>query len=255
VIDRIAEGARSGARMAAFPAYLAGVLAAWELERLVVDDGPRRDERLQVYRRRVSGHILRLFGVEIRRVGSLDRGTGPRLIVANHRTALDIGVLLHEVGGIFLSRSDLAEWPLVGRVAKEANTIFVDREDRRSGALAIRTMRRRLREGQSVMVFPEGATFVGDEVRPFLPGAFVAARGLGAEIVPVGLAYPEGLEYVGVPFVEHVRAVASRPRTRVGVHVGAPFPADGKPAALAERAQMMVQSLVHSARAVATSSR
>jgi 1-acyl-sn-glycerol-3-phosphate acyltransferase len=200
-------------------------------------------------RHSVSDRILALFGVELVRSGAIPPHDGPRLVVANHRAALDIGILLHEVGGIFLSRADLEGWPIVGPLAREANTIFVDREDRRSGAKAIRAMRRRLQEGQSVMIFPEGATYTGDEVRPFQPGAFVACRGLGVQVLPIGLAYPPGTEYVGVSFVDHVTALARRPRTRVGVAVGAPFLADGRPAALAEQSHASVARLVAEARA------
>ena len=39
------------------------------------------------------------------------------------------------------------------------------------------------------MLYPEGTTYSGDEVRPFRAGAFLAAQRTGAEIVPVGIAY------------------------------------------------------------------
>lgn len=236
--------------MTRFAGLLATTLARWEVDKRRLDEASLRRLKDEL-RHSVSGRILDIFGVDVRRAGFPPRHEGARLVVANHRAALDIGVLLHEVGGTFLSRADLAEWPVVGRLAREADTIFVDREDRGSGAAAIRAMRRSLKAGGSVMIFPEGATFAGDEVRPFHAGAFIAARGLDVQILPVGLAYPPGVEYVGVSFVEHVEALARRPQTRVGVAFGEPFPAEGRASALAERAHGAVESLVRDARALA----
>lgn len=246
-----AARARSSLRLARFAGILTETTARWEVEKRRLQ-GAAIERRKDELRKTVSGRILRAFGVELRTSGSLPPATGARLVVANHRAALDIGVLLHEVGGTFLSRADLAEWPIVGRLAREADTIFVDRDDRSSGAMAIRAMRRQLKAGGSVMIFPEGATFPGDEVRPFKAGAFIAARGLDVEIVPVGLAYPPGTEYVGVSFMEHVEALARRPRTAVGVALGTPFPAAGRSATLAEKAHGAIESLVREARALAS---
>ena len=293
VLDGAVKGLRRGARLVAFPAYLAGVLGRWTVEQRW--DPDHREARLDAYRHRVSGRILSLFGVILVRGGSspspvADEGWSPvasnpvasnpvasttvrsnpgasttvrsnpgashlgsdparpRLIIANHRTALDIGILLHELGGSFLSRADLRDWPLVGKVAREADTIFVDRANRSSGASAIRAMRRRLRGGKSVMVFPEGVTCRGDVVQPFQAGAFVAVRGLDVDIVPVGLAYPHGIEYVDQTFVEHVGRLAARRRTMVGVAVGEPIRAEGKPSEIAQHCHREVQALVYRAR-------
>lgn len=172
-----------------------------------------------------------------------------RLVVSNHRSAADILLLLSLVGGQFLSRSDLADWPVIGPAAKNAQTLFVDRQSEHSGAAAIRLIRSRLKAKQSILVFPEGTTYCGDEVRPFRPGAFVAARGLEVEILPVGLAYPEGAEWWKQAFMSHLKVLSARPSTRVGVAVGEPLiPGREKTAELAERLRERVQELTHRAR-------
>ena len=156
---------------------------------------------------------------------------------------------MNAFGGSFLSRSDVANWPVAGRLAFHAGTIFVDRADKRSGARAIRAIRRRLEEGGTVIVFPEGSTFAGDELRPFKGGAFAALRGLNVDILPVGLAYPSGTEFVQPDFLSHIRKIAGRPHTRVHLHVGTPFrpkPAARKTSAYAHE---IIQDLVHQSRA------
>jgi 1-acyl-sn-glycerol-3-phosphate acyltransferase len=133
--------------------------------------------------------------------------------------------------------------------ARRAGTIFVDRDHAGSGASAIRAIRRRLQDGASILVFPEGGTFSGDQVRPFRAGAFAALRGIDVEIVPVGLAYDPGSEFVDETFVEHVLRVARRPVTRCVVHIGTPQMAGGRANDLASQLRAEVQALVDQARA------
>jgi len=210
-----------------------------------------RTRVFQSYMRRWARSLVSASGGAVQLVpgSQVPAQQGPRLVVANHRSPFDIGVLLSLFGGHALSRADLANWPVIGLAARRAGTIFVDRESESSGASALRAIRRKLSEGASILVFPEGATFAGDEVRPFKPGAFAALRGLGAEVVPVGLAYDPGAEFVDESFVEHVLRVTSRPRTRCIVNVGTPIVAEGRASELASRVHAEVQQLVSGARA------
>jgi len=199
-----------------------GMVAAVELEmRLTREHG--RSAVLDRYRRSWSRQVLWLLGVRIATEGSAPgRAARGRLVVANHRSPLDVLVLMSLFGGRFLSRGDVEGWPLVGAGARYIGTIFVDRSRRESGAAAIRAIRRSLSSGETVVVFPEGTTFRGDEVRPFLPGAFAAGKGLDIDIVPVGLAYPKGLEFVGESFVSWATRTTGARRTPIGVAVGTP---------------------------------
>ncbi|MFW5924984.1 MAG: lysophospholipid acyltransferase family protein [Myxococcota bacterium] len=236
------------ARTAGFVGYTSGTLLAYELhERLVQPEA--RTALLEDYRKRYCRHVLRLFGIDWSADVQPLPADGPRLVVSNHRAVVDIALLLALFGGHVLSRSDVGRWPLLGRVTRRAGTIFVDRGSQRSGASAIRAIRRQLIAGSTVIVFPEGTTHTGDRVRPFRPGAFAAVRGLPVEIVPVGLAHEPGTEYVGVSFGSHLASVAGRPRSRVSAVVGAPLAPEGRTAELAERSQRAVQALVHEARA------
>ena len=97
-------------------------------------------------------------------------------------------------------------------------------------------------------MFPEGGTFSGDAVRPFKPGAFSALRGIDAQIVPVGLAYDPGVEWVNEGFVQHVLRVTQRPQTRCVVAIGAPLRPSHKSQHTADQLHGAVQTLVHRAR-------
>lgn len=229
-------------------AWTAGMLAAVDLnERLASEE--RREEVFEAYMRRWSQGLLRLTGTRIV-MGPMPTGKsrGPRLIVANHRTAFDIPVLLAHFGGSVLSRGDLAEWPIIGPAAKKAQTIFVDQDSRRSKIQAMRAIRQHLQAGRTVSVFPEGTTYDGDQVRPFFRGAFAAAKGLDVDIVPVGLAYPQGIEYTEYSFLEHVENYASRPRVMVGMWVGEAERATKNADEMATHFRARVQALVERAR-------
>jgi len=173
---------------------------------------------------------------------------GPRIVVANHRSPFDIGILLSIFGGHAVSRADLAGWPVLGMAARRAGTIFVDRDRTESGASAIRAIRSRLQDGASILLFPEGGTFAGDEVRPFKPGAFSALRGIDAQVVPVGMAYDPGVEWVDEGFVQHVLRVTQRPQTRCVVAIGKAQHPAARTKDTAEQLHDAVQTLVSEAR-------
>ncbi len=239
---------RAFLRTGGFIGWSAANLAAYEAHRMLISEeaGPAVLAR---YRDRFTHGVLRLFGTEVLVSGSLDRERGA-LVVANHQSALDIGVMLSLSRGVLVSRHDVADWPLLGRMAKHGNTIFVDREDRRSGVAALREIRRRVKEGSVVVAFPEGGTFPGDSVHEFHPGAFAAVRSLDAPIIPVGLAYAPAVHYGKESFAEHMSKVAARPETRIAVHIGDPLPDPGDAQALTEAARAEVERLVGRARGV-----
>jgi len=214
---------------------------------------PLSDERLEAYVRRWAASILHLLRVELvidAAPGALDKGSAPRLVVANHRSTVDILLMLHLFGGNLLSRGDIANWPAIGVMARRAGTLFVDRTDPSSGAAAVQSMRERLRRGITVSVFPEGTTFPGDEVREFQAGAFVAIAREKGLVTPVGIAYETAdVIFYDEPAADHMKRIAQRPATRVGVAVGAPFSTTGLAVrVLADRARDEVQAQVARAR-------
>lgn len=177
---------------------------------------------------------------------------GPRLVVSNHRSMLDTPALLGLFGGHFLAHSGLATVPLLGTAARVGGVVFVDRDRPGSRLLAMRAMKRLLAAGDSLIVFPEGTTFPGDEVRPFFAGAFQLAPDV--QIVPVGLAYDgPAAEYGDETLGAHAARLGARARTTVAVAIGAPLAAvpvgPARARTLAEAAQAAVQALVHQARA------
>lgn len=205
--------------------------------------------------RRWARTMLRAFGVHVQRAGhatgNAERG---RLVVCNHRSAIDIVLLQSLFGGHLVSRGDLSGWPLIGPAARAVGTIFLDRTSARSGAATLRIVEKWLREGRTVILFPEGTTFIGDEVRPFHAASFVAAARAQAEVVPVGVAYATDgdASFVGESFGTHLLRVSAAPTIHLAVTVGTPAippPARAEAAAFARSMRDQVQTLVDQSRA------
>ncbi|MDP9000452.1 MAG: 1-acyl-sn-glycerol-3-phosphate acyltransferase [Myxococcota bacterium] len=245
---------RMAARIGGFGALTAAMLPALLARQRMA----REDARPQVRARWVmawSSMLLRMFGVRMMASPVPSWRTGPgHLIVANHRSTADVLILLRAFGGHMVSRADLARWPLLGKAARSVGTVFVDRSDAVSGANAVRSMRALLARGSTVIVFPEGTTFPGDDVRPFHPGAFVAAARSRAEIVPVGLAYQagSGAAFVNESFRAHLVRMAAADASDVAMCVGEPISvaSDARAAALRDLTHASVQRLVHEARGI-----
>jgi len=223
---------------------------------------PKSEREAVLYKwiQRYGKGLLSLYGVDVkargpyveegkRYPGTSASGKG-RIFVMNHRSGLDIPITLAFVEATIVSRADLSAWPVIGVAAKRVGTLFVDRSSRNSGAAVINAMCEAVERGRGVMVYPEGTTFAGDEVRPFRAGAFSAAEKTGAEVIPIGLAYAEGgAAFVDEPMMEHMKRVSMTPKTRAALVVGEPIDTRGMSVAeMQEKARQVVQGLVNDAR-------
>jgi 1-acyl-sn-glycerol-3-phosphate acyltransferase len=248
---------RAPLRVAAAGGLSGAILAALTIEELLHEV---TEERRNGFVRRWARSLLGVLGVDVQVDGALgdvgasngSHGVVPRLVVANHRSTIDILLMLHLFGGQLLARGDMATWPGIGVMARRAGTLFVDRDDPASGAGAVQRMRERLRRGISIGVFPEGTTFPGDEVREFQAGAFMAIAREKGIVLPVGIAYHDADAIYGdEPIADHLKRVLQTRATSVGVAVGTPISATGTGiAGLAQHAHDEVQRLVHRARSL-----
>jgi 1-acyl-sn-glycerol-3-phosphate acyltransferase len=246
-------------RISAFVAVTVLMWIALEFDFLI----RRRTPRIDVINKwvpRWAGSLLWIFGIRVDargphvERGKLYPGRGAngvgRIFVMNHRSGVDIPVVLTQAAAHAISRHDLANWPLLGPGARRVGTLFVDRSSRRSGAEVLKQVDEALDRGEGVAMFPEGTAFAGDEVREFRPGAFKAAKRAGAEIVPMGVAYenPDAY-YRKESFMEHMKRGASFRCLRVAVELGEPIAVDDlSPVELRERTHDAVVRLVAIAR-------
>ncbi len=156
-----------------------------KLTRLIVPN----DGYLQVVR--LWGKVcLWLCGVRLNRVGTPLQDGGA--MVANHAGWLDIFSLLSADRIAFVSKDDVARWPVVGILSRQIGTIYISRK-RSAAARSAEQLEERLLQGGKLCFFPEGTSTDGQRVLRFrssLFSPFLSPRLQGRiEIQPVTVAY------------------------------------------------------------------
>lgn len=152
-------------------------------------------------------------------------------LIANHVSWLDIIVMAATTGTAFVSKAEIKASPLIGWLADQNNTVYVDRSDRAGVADQIRDIAAELETAQPLTVFPEGTTSNGRELLPFRTTLLhaVAPPPPNAIIRPVALDYGEAVDGIvwvgGEPGIENALRVLGRKGTLpVTVRLLAPLP-------------------------------
>lgn len=136
-----------------------------------------------------SARLLHLLGIEVEVHGSPH--AGPKLVVANHVSWLDIIAINSVMPSRFVSKAEVGQWPLLGRLVTAAGTLYLVRERRRDAMRVLGLMAQALRDGDTVAVFPEGTTGTGHELMHFHANLLQSAIDAPAPILPVVIAYRE----------------------------------------------------------------
>lgn len=115
--------------------------------------------------------ILCVMGLRVRCIGMPMKMQGG--VVANHSSWLDIFVLNAVQQVHFVSKAEVAKWPVIGIIARLVGTIFIDRKQ--SHAAKHRdTFQNRLSVGHRLLFFPEGTSTDGRRVLTFKSTLFAA---------------------------------------------------------------------------------
>lgn len=110
----------------------------------------------------------------------------PCVYIANHVSWFDILCMVDVLPHYgFVAKRQIEKVPLFGPAARAVGVIYIDRENRKAAFSAYEDAAHRIREGQSVIVYPEGTRGDTYALRPFKKGPFVLAIHSGAPIVPV----------------------------------------------------------------------
>jgi len=135
-----------------------------------------------------SGVLLTLCGIQVTHTGEPIQ-TGPALWVINHVSWLDIFALNQVRAAVFIAKSEIRRWPLLGLLVAGADTIFIERASRHAVQKVGRAMQDKFELGQVVGLFPEGTTSSGYDIQPFYANLLEPARRAGVPIQPVALLF------------------------------------------------------------------
>lgn len=161
-------------------------------------DPDTAEQALRRSKRLWCAWLIKILGVHIRQHGTAMPQCG--LLVCNHISWLDIIVLGAQGQFSFVSKHEVAEWPVVGYLAERAGTLFLRRGNRDSARDICNAMTQRLNRGEYMAFFPEGTSSTGSSVLRFHNRLFQVAIDAGVQVQATALAY-RGTAHTVVPFV------------------------------------------------------
>ncbi|MGM8885474.1 lysophospholipid acyltransferase family protein [Psychrobacter sp. 1U2] len=113
---------------------------------------------IQAFCRKMAGS----FGIKVVEVEPVQQHHG--LWVSNHVSWMDIPVVGTVSPAFFLSKAEIGEWPVFGKLAYAAGTVFIQRGSGDAGSVATQ-IADFLRKGFSVVFFPEATTTDGTKIK------------------------------------------------------------------------------------------
>ncbi|MBW1978077.1 MAG: 1-acyl-sn-glycerol-3-phosphate acyltransferase [Deltaproteobacteria bacterium] len=132
--------------------------------------------------------ILWVCGVKVKTQGLENvNPERPCIFMTNHQSYFDILGLLAclPVDFKFMLKQELMRLPFLGFGMKKAGYIAIDREDPRKAVKSMNEAVRRIGNGASVLIFPEGTRSLDGRLQEFKAGGFHLALKAGCDIVPV----------------------------------------------------------------------
>lgn len=159
------------------------------------------DPRYRRLKRWWLGRIVRIVGGRVTTYG--EPVVGGSLLASNHVSWLDIPLLGGQTEVIFLSKSEVKDWPVLGWLADKAGTLFIERGKRDGAKGASEKIAEHLQQQERVLMFPEGTTTDNIQLLPFHARLFAAAVTAQVSIQPVAIHYKttEGQTHPLVPYL------------------------------------------------------
>lgn len=153
----------------------------------------RKENYTRVFKLKVfTSRIILFFDfIGLKRMNPLpELYDGPYVIVANHSSYLDIILMyriLPKTKFLFIGKSELLRWPIINIFFKKVD-IAVNRDRRSSGMQSILRAKEELKNGWSIVIFPEGGIPVNTPIlHPFKNGAFKLAIDSEVPILPISI--------------------------------------------------------------------
>ncbi|MFC5699194.1 lysophospholipid acyltransferase family protein [Pseudomonas sp. GCM10022186] len=221
------------------------VLAVWVgvLERL------GRRELMATRQRLTCWFLARLAGAlpfRVRISGAVPQQ--PMLWVSNHVSWTDIPLLGALAPLSFLSKAEVRAWPVAGWLAHKAGTLFIRRGSGDSGLVG-QQLARHLGEGRNLLIFPEGTTTDGSQLKTFHSRLLTSAVETGVPVQPVAIRYRrDGQRDEIAPFIgeddllSHLVRLLRNDPIEVEIQLLEPLPSQGlSRTLLSQKAKSAVQ--------------
>lgn len=143
-----------------------------------------KDQKIQLW----SQRLLKIFNIELVVYGAELLTNSPHLMASNHISWLDIHVINALKPIRFVAKSEVERWPIFGWMAKQLGTVFIRRDSARHARQVVEQMAQVLKT-ESICIFPEGTSTIGESVLPFKPNLFESAIHAQAPVYPLAIRY------------------------------------------------------------------
>ena len=131
--------------------------------------------------------LCRICGLKLQLKGKIHKN--PVLIVANHVSWIDIPVIHSFKLAGFVAKEEISRWPILGRVVKSGETLFIARGKHESRKQVLQLINARLNAGRSIALFPEGKATDGEYLGNFHRQLMQAAIETQVPIQAVAIKY------------------------------------------------------------------
>jgi 1-acyl-sn-glycerol-3-phosphate acyltransferase len=130
---------------------------------------------------------LTLNGINITLAGAEHLPEGPVIFMSNHQSNFDILSLLAAMPRQihWIAKKELFEIPVFGPSMRRGGYIPLDRSDGRKALQSMDEAATTIRQGKSVVLFPEGTRTPDGNLLPFKRGGFILARKAAVPVIPV----------------------------------------------------------------------
>lgn len=137
-----------------------------------------------------SSALLKAAGVKVEIINpEYLSGDGTFVFVSNHSSLFDIPILLSSIkkNVAIIYKKELEKIPVLGWTLALSPFIPVVRSDSRDSLAGINTAIEQIKNGDSIIVFPEGTRSEDGKLQAFKRGAFMIAARSGKPIVPIAI--------------------------------------------------------------------
>ncbi len=154
------------------------------------DEHDRRDFLIRMLSRS-SREALKILGIQVTLsdpLQSLNQSSN-YVLASNHLSYLDVMVISAFMPAAFVTSMEVRETPFLGKVCLYGGSFFVERRRSHQVRRELRDLKRNLKQGLNIVIFPEATSTDGSSLRPFKRGLLAAAKHSQVPVLPLCLNY------------------------------------------------------------------
>ncbi|CBZ02248.1 1-acyl-sn-glycerol-3-phosphate acyltransferase [Clostridium botulinum] len=136
-----------------------------------------------------ANFIVNGIGIKINKKGLENVPDGPCLFVGNHQGLLDVPVVVSSLDKYvgFVAKKEMLKLKILTYWMKEMKCVFMDRQNVRAAVKTINEGVENLKNGYSMLIFPEGTRSRAENLGEFKKGSMKLGIKAGVPIVPIAI--------------------------------------------------------------------